>query len=128
MGWDTPEPKKAARRKPTADESPAEEEISEEDARVRPNVQSSFALISRLMKQAHRLEQLTKLSALLSRVRLLRQAESRLETTKALMGKGAVRKVREAGWVEDETQKEDRNGERRRFESKMWKWKLERKK
>lgn len=51
-----------------------------------------------------------------------------METTKAMMGKGAVQKVKEAGWVEDDTQKEDRNGERRRFEVKKFKWKMERKK
>ncbi|EIW70548.1 U3 small nucleolar RNA-associated protein 11 [Tremella mesenterica] len=74
----------------------------------------------------HRLSLLISLSALLRRVRLLRQAESRLHITKALMGKGASRKVREAQWVEDDTQPEDRNGERKRWEGKMWKWKAER--
>jgi len=42
------------------------------------------------------------------------------------MGKGAARKVREAGFVQDENAPEDRNGERKRFEGKLWKWKLER--
>ncbi len=70
---------------------------------------------------------LTNLSALLARVKLLRQAEARLETTKSLMGKGGARKVREAGFVNDEKAPEDRNGERKRFEGKLWKWKLERK-
>lgn len=43
------------------------------------------------------------------------------------MGKGgAARKVREAGFVEDETAAEDRNGDRKRWETKQFKWKLER--
>ena len=71
---------------------------------------------------------MTALSAHLGRIRQLRQAEQKLAATKGLMGKGSARKVREAGWVEDETQKEDRNGERKRFEGKVWKWKLERRK
>jgi U3 small nucleolar RNA-associated protein 11 len=61
-------------------------------------------------------------------VKQLRIAASKLETTKGMMGKGAPRKVRENGWVEDENAPEDRNGEKRRWEGKMWKWKLERKK
>ena len=44
-----------------------------------------------------------------------------------MMGKGAARKVRENGWVEDENAPEDRNGDKKRWEGKMWKWKLERK-
>ena len=39
---------------------------------------------------------------------------------------GRAKKVREAKWVDDETQEEDKNGERRRWEGKIWKWKLER--
>lgn len=74
----------------------------------------------------HRLDQLTELSALLSRVKQLRVAATKLETTKGMMGKGAARKVREAGWVEDENAPEDRNGDKKRYEGKMWKWKLER--
>jgi len=74
------------------------------------------------------MEQLGRLSALLGRVRLLRQAEARLETTKGLMGKGAARKIREAGFVEDDNAKEDRNGEKKAFLGKQWKWKLERRK
>ncbi|KAL7421977.1 hypothetical protein Q5752_003749 [Cryptotrichosporon argae] len=75
-----------------------------------------------------RLALLADLSALLNRLRLLRQAEAKLATTKSLMGKGAAKKVREAGFVDDDTAPEDRNGERKRFEGKMWKWKLERRK
>lgn len=74
------------------------------------------------------MEQLGRLSALLGRVRLLRQAETRLETTKGLMGKGAARKIREAGFVDDESVKEDRNGDKKTFQGKQWKWKLERRK
>lgn len=74
------------------------------------------------------MELLARLSALLSRVRLLRQAEIRLETQKGLMGKGAARRVRDAGFVEDEKAPEDRNGERKRWQGKQWKWKLERRK
>ena len=57
----------------------------------------------------------------------LRIAAAKLETTKGMMGKGAARKVRENGWVEDENAPEDRNGDKKRWEGKMWKWKLERK-
>lgn len=74
------------------------------------------------------MEQLGRLSALLGRVRILRQTEARLETTKGLMGKGAARKVREAGFVDDANAAEDRNGEKRTFQGKQWKWKLERRK
>lgn len=74
------------------------------------------------------MELLARLSALLGRVRKLREAESRLETQKGLMGKGAARRVRDAGFVEDENAPEDRNGERKRWQGKQWKWKLERRK
>jgi len=39
---------------------------------------------------------------------------------------GAARRIRTAGFVDDENAKEDRNGDKKRFEGKMWKWKLER--
>ncbi|WWC61971.1 uncharacterized protein I303_104557 [Kwoniella dejecticola CBS 10117] len=75
----------------------------------------------------NRMEHLTLLSAYLARLKLLRQAESKLEITKGLMGKGGVAKrVREDRYVEDENAPEDENGEKKRFEGKMWKWKLER--
>lgn len=75
------------------------------------------------------MELLSRLSGLLGRVRTLRQVETRLETQKSLMGKGgAALKVREAGFVEDENAAEDRNGERKRWQGKQFKWKLERKK
>lgn len=76
--------------------------------------------------RTHRLDQLIELSALLSRVKQLRVAAHKLEVTKGMMGKGAARKVREAGFVEDENVPEDRNGDKKRWEGKMWKWKLER--
>ena len=76
--------------------------------------------------RTHRLDQLIELSALLSRVKQLRVAAHKLEVTKGMMGKGAARKVREAGFVEDENAPEDRNGDKKRWEGKMWKWKLER--
>ena len=76
----------------------------------------------------HRIELLTTLSAYLGRIRLLRQAEAKLSTTKAMMGKGASKKVRESAYVEDESRPEDRNGERKRFQGKLFKWKSERKK
>ncbi|WVQ99626.1 hypothetical protein IAU59_006763 [Kwoniella sp. CBS 9459] len=75
----------------------------------------------------HRMELLTSLSAYLGRLKLLRQAESKLLTTKGLMGKGgSARKVREAQFVQDDNAPENKNGERTRLEGKMWKWKLER--
>ncbi|KAK4688095.1 U3 small nucleolar RNA-associated protein 11, partial [Tremellales sp. Uapishka_1] len=89
-----------------------------------PEVADEEGLLSEARE--HRMTLLTELSALLSRLKLLRQAESRLEVTKNLMGKGGARKIKEAGWVEDDSQKEDRNGERRRFEGKVWKFSAER--
>ncbi|WWC89114.1 uncharacterized protein L201_004032 [Kwoniella dendrophila CBS 6074] len=75
----------------------------------------------------HRMENLTLLSAYLGRIKLLRQAESKLEMTKGLMGKGgSAKKIRESGFVEDDTAPENKNGERTRLQSKLWKWKLER--
>lgn len=44
------------------------------------------------------------------------------------MGKGAARMIREAGFVDDESVKEDRNGDKKTFQGKQWKWKLERRK
>ncbi|WVQ81767.1 hypothetical protein IAT38_003892 [Cryptococcus sp. DSM 104549] len=110
LGWEEPAPAKKRKSKtPTPKPAPvADEEAAEEEAR------------------AYRLDLLTDLSAHLARLRLLRQAEGKLETTKGLMGKGGAQKVRDAGFVEDENAPEDRNGERKRFEGKMWKWKLER--
>ncbi|OCF74270.1 U3 small nucleolar RNA-associated protein 11 [Kwoniella mangroviensis CBS 8886] len=76
--------------------------------------------------KSHRIELLTLLSAYLNRLKLLRQAEHKLETTKSLLGKGSARKIRDTQWVDDESQPESKNGERKRLEGKMWKWKLER--
>ncbi|KAL1411620.1 hypothetical protein Q8F55_002584 [Vanrija albida] len=113
LGWlAPPEPKKKRKGKAVAVE--VEEDDDEEDRTDEA--------------REHRMELLGNLSALLGRVRLLRQAEARLEATKGLMGKGAARKVREAGFVEDENAPEDRNGERKKFVGKQWKWKLERRK
>ncbi|ORX35706.1 small-subunit processome [Kockovaella imperatae] len=107
LGWvnDTPKQKTKPQKEPTVDPEPN----AEEEAR------------------AHRMSLLTSLSAHLNRIKQLRQAEQKLQATKSLMGKGAARKVRNAGWVEDDSQHEDRNGERKRWEGKVWKWKLERK-
>ncbi|WVW84145.1 hypothetical protein I302_106174 [Kwoniella bestiolae CBS 10118] len=74
----------------------------------------------------NRIELLSLLSAYLHRLTLLRKAESKLETTKSLMGKGQARKVRDTQFVDDDSQPENKNGERKRLEGKMWKWKLER--
>lgn len=71
---------------------------------------------------------LAELSALLGRVRTLRQVETRIAKQKGLMGKGSARRVRDAGYVEDASAPEDRNGDRKKYQEKMWKWKLERKK
>lgn len=71
---------------------------------------------------------LATLSALLGRVRTLRMVETRIETQKGLMGKGGARRVRDAGYVEDKSVAEDRNGDKKKWQEKMWKWKLERKK
>ncbi|ODO09189.1 hypothetical protein I350_02789 [Cryptococcus amylolentus CBS 6273] len=109
LGWEDPQPSKKRRSKAPA---PEVVEIDEEAA----------AAASR----EHRLDLLSSLSAHLNRLKLLRQAESKLETTKGMMGKGAAQKVREQGYVEDESQPEDRNGERKKWQGKVWKWKTER--
>ncbi|WWD03338.1 hypothetical protein V865_001390 [Kwoniella europaea PYCC6329] len=92
---------------------------------IEPVEQVDEELIAEEAK-SHRIELLTLLSAYLNRLKLLRQAENKLETTKSLMGKGAARKIRDTHWVEDESQPENKDGERKRLEGKMWKWKLER--
>ncbi|ODN80628.1 hypothetical protein L202_02813 [Cryptococcus amylolentus CBS 6039] len=109
LGWEDPQPSKKRRSKAPA---PEVVEIDEEAA----------AAASR----EHRLDLLSSLSAHLNRLKLLRQAESKLKTTKGMMGKGAAQKVREQGYVEDESQPEDRNGERKKWQGKVWKWKTER--
>ncbi|TYJ58731.1 hypothetical protein B9479_000567 [Cryptococcus floricola] len=109
LGWEDPQPSKKRRSKAPA---PEVVEIDEEAA----------AAASR----EHRLDLLSSLSAHLNRLKLLRQAESKLETTKGMMGKGAAQKVREQGYVEDESQPEDRNGERKKWQGKIWKWKTQR--
>ncbi|ODO06396.1 U3 small nucleolar RNA-associated protein 11 [Cryptococcus wingfieldii CBS 7118] len=109
LGWEDPQPSKKRRSKAPA---PEVVEIDEEAA----------AAASR----EHRLDLLSSLSAHLNRLKLLRQAESKLETTKGMMGKGAAQKVREQGYAEDESQPEDRNGERKKWQGKVWKWKTER--
>jgi U3 small nucleolar RNA-associated protein 11 len=128
LGWLAPEPSK--KKKKTKAKVEPEPEAAPEDTTDEARVSDSHLKLSLgpADTQAHRMEQLGHLSALLGRVRILRQAEARLETTKALMGKGAARKVREAGLVDDENAKEDRNGERKTMQSKQWKWKLERRK
>ncbi|OXG89591.1 U3 small nucleolar RNA-associated protein 11 [Cryptococcus neoformans A2-102-5] len=111
LGWEEPQPVK--KRKSKAVELTKEEfdeEAAVEEARE------------------YRLQLLSDLSAHLNRLKLLRQAESKLETTKGLMGRSAAKKVREHGWVEDESQPEDRNGDRKKWQGKIWKWKMERRK
>ncbi|KAK8864611.1 hypothetical protein IAR55_001861 [Kwoniella newhampshirensis] len=108
LGWAEPIPSKKRKEKVPEPVVAVDQKVIEEEAR------------------AYRLELLTDLSAYLARLKLLRQAESKLSMTKGLMGKGAATKVREAGFVEDENAPEDRNGEKKRYEGKMWKWKLER--
>ncbi|RSH83567.1 uncharacterized protein EHS24_007255 [Apiotrichum porosum] len=110
LGWLAPEAPKKRRKAKAPTPPPAAPEDTTDEARE------------------YRMELLGKLSGLLGRVRVLRQAEGRMETTKGLMGKGAARRVRDAGFVEDETVAEDRNGDRKRFEGKQWKFKLERRK
>ncbi|WWD17081.1 hypothetical protein CI109_101518 [Kwoniella shandongensis] len=108
LGWAAPTPSKKRKEKQPEPVVEIDQEAIEEEAR------------------AHRLELLTDLSAYLARLKLLRQAEAKLSTTKSLMGKGAATKARQAGFVEDENAPEDRNGEKKRYQAKMWKWKLER--
>lgn len=131
LGWlAPPEPKKKRKGKAVAvveEEEEDDEEERMEEARVSGTGGPSPTRAC-LTLQEHRMELLGNLSALLGRVRLLRQAEARLETTKGLMGKGGARKVREEGFVDDENAPEDRNGERKKFVGKQWKWKLERRK
>ncbi|WRT66573.1 uncharacterized protein IL334_003532 [Kwoniella shivajii] len=108
LGWSEPSSSKKKKEKAITPVPVIDEEAVAEEARE------------------HRMELLTLLSAYLARLKLLRQAESKLETTKGLMGKGAATKIRESQYVEDETVPENKNGERTRLVGKMWKWKLER--
>ncbi|KAL0255420.1 hypothetical protein I308_100224 [Cryptococcus tetragattii IND107] len=111
LGWEEPRPVKKRKAKTV---EPMKDEFNEEAAAEEA--------------REYRLQLLSDLSAHLNRLKLLRQAEAKLETTKGLMGKGAVKKVREHGWVEDESQPEDRNGDRKKWQGKIWKWKMERRK
>lgn len=111
LGWEEPQPVKKRKAKTV---EPTKEKFNEDAAAEEA--------------REHRLQLLSDLSAHLNRLKLLRQAEAKLETTKGLMGKGAVKKVREHGWVEDESQPEDRNGDRKKWQGKIWKWKMERRK
>ncbi|KAE8538544.1 hypothetical protein D1P53_004905 [Cryptococcus gattii VGV] len=111
LGWEEPQPVKKRKAKTV---EPTKEEFNEEAAAEEA--------------REYRLQLLSDLSGHLNRLKLLRQAEAKLETTKGLMGKGAVKKVREHGWVEDESQPEDRNGDRKKWQGKIWKWKMERRK
>lgn len=120
LGWE--EPQEIKRKKPTRP-PPTTSAVDEDEARVGHPSRIGVACSS---SQQYRLELLTSLSAHLARIRLLRQAESKLAATKGLMGKGAARKVRDQGYVEDETQPENRNGDRQKWQEKIWKWKLER--
>ena len=78
--------------------------------------------------QQRRLDLLTDLSAHLARIRQLHLALSKLAATKGLMSKGAVVKTRSTHMVDDESQREDRNGERKRMVHREFKWKGERRK
>lgn len=132
LGWEEPQPVK--KRKSKAVELTKEEfdeEAAVEEARVRSyiyNIYIYICLLLTILSKEYRLQLLSDLSAHLNRLKLLRQAESKLETTKGLMGRGAAKKVREHGWVEDESQPEDRNGDRKKWQGKIWKWKMERRK
>lgn len=129
LGWEEPQPVK--KRKSKAVELTKEEfdeEAAVEEARVRSYIYIYICLLLTILSKEYRLQLLSDLSAHLNRLKLLRQAESKLETTKGLMGRGAAKKVREHGWVEDESQPEDRNGDRKKWQGKIWKWKMERRK
>lgn len=75
------------------------------------------------------------MAARLSRDKLLRYTERELEMQKALMGKGASKKLKGVEKVEDEDEDEDEEDEERRpkkVDEKLWKprvykWRVERK-
>ena len=76
--------------------------------------------------QQRRLDLLSDLSAHLGRIRQLHLALSKLSMTKGLMGRGAAVKTRSTHMVDDDAQREDRNGERKRMVHRQFKWKAER--
>ncbi|CDO75489.1 hypothetical protein BN946_scf184935.g25 [Trametes cinnabarina] len=122
LGWKVPEQSKRKRRKSKA--SAEEEETEMNIASVETAEQA----------KEHRTRLLKELSARLVRDRQLRYAERELEMQKALMGKGASRKLRGVERVDAEEDADDEDEDRppKKVDEKTWKprvykWRLERK-
>ncbi|KAJ8495639.1 hypothetical protein ONZ51_g1565 [Trametes cubensis] len=122
LGWKVPEQSKRKRRKSKA--STEEEETALDEASVETAEQA----------KEHRKRLLKELSARLVRDRHLRYAERELEMQKALMGKGASRKLRGVEKVEGDDDDEDDDEDRppKKVDEKTWKprvykWRVERK-
>lgn len=121
LGWTDQE---AVRPSRPPSQARAEESALEDEARV--SVCPPDPVTRLKPEQQTRLDLLTTLSAVLGRLKMLRQAESKLLMTKGLMGKGAARKIRGNDYVDDSSAPEDKNGDRKSFQSRLFKWKLER--
>ncbi|KAI0375131.1 small-subunit processome [Pilatotrama ljubarskyi] len=122
MGWKVPEQTKRKRRKSKA--SAEEEETALDEASIQTAEQA----------KEHRTRLLKELSARLVRDRQLRYAERELEMQRALMGKGASRKLRGVEKVEEDGDEDDEDEDRppKKVDEKTWKprvykWRLERK-
>ncbi|KAI9065863.1 small-subunit processome [Trametes sanguinea] len=122
LGWKVPEQSKRKRRKSKAS---AEEEETEMDIASIETAEQA---------KEHRTRLLKELSARLVRDRQLRYAERELEMQKALMGKGASRKLRGVERVDAEEDEDDDDEDRppKKVDEKTWKprvykWRVERK-
>ncbi|OSD03204.1 small-subunit processome [Trametes coccinea BRFM310] len=122
LGWKVPEQSKRKRRKSKAS---AEGEETEMDVASIETAEQA---------KEHRTRLLKELSARLVRDRQLRYAERELEMQKALMGKGASRKLRGVERVDAEEDEDDDDEDRplKKVDEKTWKprvykWRVERK-
>ncbi|KAI0361469.1 small-subunit processome [Trametes cingulata] len=122
LGWKVPEQTKRKRRKSKV--SAEEEETVVEEASIKTAEEA----------KEHRTRLLKELSARLVRDRQLRYAERELEMQRALMGKGASRKLRGVEKVDEDGDEDDEDEDRppKKVDEKTWKprvykWRLERK-
>ncbi|KAI0639541.1 small-subunit processome [Trametes polyzona] len=121
LGWKVPEQSKRKRRKSKA--SAEEQETAREEASIQTAEQA----------KEHRTRLLKELSARLVRDRQLRYAERELEMQRALMGKGASRKLAGVERVDqegDEDEEEDRPPKKvdeKTWKPRVYKWRIERK-
>ncbi|KAI8990559.1 small-subunit processome [Trametes punicea] len=121
LGWKKPEQPRRKRRK---SESNVEEEMETDGATIQTADEA----------KKHRTRLLKELSARLVRDLQLRYAERELEMQRALMGKGASRKLKGVERVDEDGNEDDEDEDRprRKVDEKTWKprvykWRIERK-